>query len=285
MTQRKSGITTRPWTQSTLKRARRSGLQLFGMALVFALCALATVAGVRYFQQSNAFVVKVVNVEGVEEERALEILAYANIREGTPLFSVDRADMAQLIEGHPYVERASVEVEMPGTVKVIVEERRAFALVSANDLYVVDENGIPFTSYDDAHVNLPLLTGDVVDVEEPEHLDTDAILLGLLALHAMRSTDERRVRGESALPLLQETLEEVHLVRGFGVEMVFKGGLRVRLGEHGLSAKLAKMQEILRYLHKRGLDPVELHLDDARRPERVAVRLRPKSEMTEDSGT
>jgi len=281
MSEHLRNITRRPWRGSRLHSAKKQGARAAMFVGAVAAFAVATVFGIRALQTSDVLLVEAVNISGVKEERAREVLSYAQLEQGTPLFAVDPLQVQKKVEAHPYISSCTVEVSLPHTVNIHVDENVPFALVAAETLYVVDDNGKPFTLYQPDHADLPLLTGDVTVPEVADRLDAEAVLLGVLAVHAHRDVKNKLAETSTPLP----ALEEVHLVRGFGVEVVLDGGLRARLGENGLHAKLERLTNIIQHLRNRGHEPAMVHLDDGRRPERVAVRLRPASEMKEDTGS
>lgn len=62
---------------------------------------------------------------------------------------------------------------------------------------------------------------------------------------------------------------------------VLADGTRVVLGEGDYEQKMARLSRVMEALSRQGKGAERVRLDDDRRPERVAVRLRARPEMGE----
>jgi cell division septal protein FtsQ len=69
-----------------------------------------------------------------------------------------------------------------------------------------------------------------------------------------------------------------------GFELVLEDGARVRIGRNDWNDKLARLTEVLRRLEEAGRRASHINIDDDRRPERAAVRLRTEAEMRPAGG-
>lgn len=303
---------TRPILRDVRRREKRAQgpstwktlVRVAVVTIVGGGCAYGASVRIKALTQGEALPVRTVAVKGAPDGRANEIRTYANIKTGAPLLGVDLDAVSQRVLEHPFVAAAAARRVPPDTIEIEVLARRSAALLSAGSTYVVDDSGHPFKRARPGDVlDLPVITGDVVEpvareahaalspaedvegdapapnapVEKPQgKVDVTAVQEALLGLDAI-------VRQ----PELESTvgrLEEIAVERGFGLTFVFASGIRARAGSGLLDSKLARFVRVVRTLREAGHDPAEVFLADERRPERVAVRLRPAPEVASDSG-
>ena len=240
------------------------------------LSALGVVQGAAWLSRTDALPVRSVAVRGVADARAAEVVAYAAVKDGTPLLALDTAAVAARVAEHPWVKDVAVRVVPPDGVEIIVAERAPKALLAVGDLYLVDDTGAPFKA---------ARPGDGLDLPIIAGLDADRV-----AAAGAAGTDDVR----AAVALLAEherqgrpggTVSEVVVVDGVGFDVVFTSGLRARIGRDDFPGKLGRLATVLQKLATEKLQASFVHLDDARRPERVAVRLRGGAERLSSSGT
>jgi cell division protein FtsQ len=243
---------------------------LFGVFI--AVGVLLVVQASEWLRRDDVLPVRTVAVEGASPDRANELRVYAGVPRGAPLFRVDLDEVAARVEEHPHVARAAVRRVPPDGLAIRVEERQAVAVVSADELYLVDDTGVPFKRAQPGDgLDLPLITGverDAFGAQSPAHVER--------ALEV--------VRGFAAAGAPTGELSEVFVGPGLRVEAVVGDGLRVVLGTSGFTDKLARLERVLAELQRRGERASEVFLDDERRPERVAVRLRVVPEMGRKPG-
>ncbi len=100
--------------------------------------------------------VNAVEVEGVTTLSAQELIAVADIPEGTPMMRVDvRAATARLAD-LPQLSSVDVHREWPRTVVLSVSERGAVAVQKESDGWeLLDDKGVPFAVVPDRPKDLP----------------------------------------------------------------------------------------------------------------------------------
>ena len=79
-------------------------------------------------------------------------------------------------------------------------------------------------------------------------------------------------------------LSEVNEIPGGGFEVILDDGARARLGTRDIEGKLRRLVAAEAQLKAKGRSFAFMWLDDARRPERIAVRLRPETETSKVGG-
>src|SRR5512143_1250111 len=85
--------------------------------------------------------VSVVRVEGNAVVSSAEVLRLAAVPRSARLFSVDLAAVRKRVLQNPFIRSVSVNRQGPGGSTVTVTERRPVALLAAEDLLSVDEEG------------------------------------------------------------------------------------------------------------------------------------------------
>lgn len=278
MTRRLATLTTDQIRRPVI-RAQRVGLRV-GVAA--AAGAMAVFGLHLLLRDADVLPLKQVRVQGVDVVVAHEIEAYLDLEKETPLFSIDLDAARKRVEEHPFIRSASLHRIPPETLVVDVVPREAVAVLALKRLYLLDQDGRPFKKAAPGDgLNLPLITG----------IDARAFELGEDRGRASRSqVSEKRVANDNigaALDLIAVNatlthsagpLQEVHMDPALGPVMQYEA-MRIRVGTLDPTEALRQLPEILSRLDRVGRRPAEIHLDNPRRLERVAVRLQPMSEM------
>jgi cell division protein FtsQ len=226
-----------------------------------------------WLESDGVLPVRSIAVTGAEGERAREVTAYADVRHGEPLLGVDLDEVVRRVEQHPFVKSAQVRRIPPDGLEIVVSQRRAVALLAvAGGLYLVDEEARAFKRARPGDgLDLPVITGLAAAALEDEALGALAPALALLRAHT-----------EGGSP--GGALAEVHMETSRRPVAVLAGGLRLVFGEDGFEEKWERARRALEALERRQEAAKSIYLDDGRRPERVAVRLRARPEMDEKPG-
>ncbi len=200
-------------------------------------------------------------VEGRIETKTSEILDALEAERGSPLLGIDVAAAKARLESLPWVKSAVVERQLPGTLRVKVEERKAFALWQlGRRLSVIDREGVVIVREDIARfADRPLVVGEGAELRATEIVD-------LLA-----SEPEMRNRVEAAV-----------LVSGRRWNLRLEGGIEVRLPEEGMEEAWHRLARMVR---EEGLLTRAVTMIDLRQADRAIVRLTPKAaQAPEDPG-
>ena len=85
-----------------------------------------------------------VRYEGVPVDDMAEVQAAAGLRPGTAMFDLDLGAVAGELTALAWVERAAADREWPGTVRIVVEPRRAVAVLGTTEdaAFLVDAEGV-----------------------------------------------------------------------------------------------------------------------------------------------
>lgn len=227
-----------------------------------------------WLREGDVLPLRSVAVSGVEGERAREVVAYAEVAQGEPLLSLDLDLVKARVEQHPFVARANVRRVPPDGLEIEVEERVPRALVSVEGaLYLVDGRGAAQKRARPGDgLDLPVITGLPSSVFEGLGSDEVAPAVAL-ALRVLDAHDAAGAPGGALAEVFMETPERP--------VAVLDDGTRVVLGEGDLDRKMARLGRVVSALSRQGKGAERVRLDDDRRPERVAVRLRARPEMGE----
>jgi cell division protein FtsQ len=255
-------------------RARRWRRVVVALALG-GLSGLGVVHVLDAAMRSDVLPIRNLVIEGAQEHRVAEIVAFAEVSHGAQLFSISLSDVKRRVEEHPWVRRATVRRVAPDGIEVRGEERVARAVAATPVLYVVDDSGTPFKHvWPEDALDLPVVTGLSPErIEGPDGRELLARAIAAIGVYE-RSAD---VGGR---------LEEVAIAPSGSLTLVLGGGLRVAIGNERFDEKIARLARVLRAVAGRPVGrPTHIWLDDERRPERVAVRLVPMAEVPAGSGT
>jgi len=221
----------------------------------------------RYVRRSAAFATREVEIEGRSRLSPEEVMSAADLAYGKNLFEVSPEHARERLAAHPWIEEAKVVRRLPSTYRIQIKERQAIALLQLEAMYLVSERGSVFKRLEASDpVDLPVITG----------VDGARFRADL----AFRRTLLRRVNEllqdyRDAGLWTREPIAEIHAEepRGFTV-YVGRDPIQLRLGEAPFDRKLNRFREILDELKDETARPAYVLLDNVRRPDRVAVRLR-----------
>ncbi|MDP2344919.1 MAG: cell division protein FtsQ/DivIB [Deltaproteobacteria bacterium] len=204
--------------------------------------------------------------------RDSEVKAYAELVEGVPFFGIDTDEVKARVERHPFIREALVRRLPPDTIEIVVQERVARAVVSTpQGMYLLDDDGeVMKRARPGDDVDVPVLSGFVSAASsdlEPSKLG------GALAL--LRAIDKAGIGAR---------VSEIVALPATGFELVLVDGARVRVGDTDFDARLQRLGATEQRLAASGRHFSFMWLDDARHPERVAVRLRSTTETSSTGG-
>ena len=236
---------------------------------------LASVAGValaglvawRIGLQGDFLRIREIRFEGLSRATPAELLEISPVQRGDHLLLCDTDIVAAALRRHPWVADVEVTRDLPDALSVRIAERRAAALVDLGGLYLVDDRGEVFKrAVPGDGLDLPVVTGISREAWVERRAEVEPLLsaaLALLARWAERGLDERA------------PVSEIHIDPDFGTTLwAGEDGLEVRLGQGDLPDKLERLERVLSALAADGQRADVLHLDNRRRPDWVAVRLK-----------
>jgi len=190
-------------------------------------------------------------VEGRARTDSDEILARLGLAVGKPILAVDPEAARAELEALPWVQSASVERQLPGTVFIRLTEREPLALWQENGvIQVIDRDGGVIPGVEPRRfAHLPLVVGP----------DAPAHAAKLIAV--MNSEPDLRKRVTAAVR-----------VGGRRWNVQIEGRIDVRLPEADTAAAWSQLARIER---QQGLLSRDVIVIDLRLPDRLVVRTDP----------
>lgn len=199
------------------------------------------------------FTVQRVLADGRNETTSGQILRAIDVRIGQPILSVDLAAAREKLEALPWVEHATIERRLPGTLHVRLRESEPLALwQKQKQFFLVSRTGKVIDEPRIARfANLLVIVGP----DAPEHLGE---LLDLM----------------NQQPDLSRHVVAAIRVAGRRWNLRFDNGIDVKLPE---ADSAAAWRELARLERQQGLLARDLSIIDLRLPDRLVVRLAPNA--------
>jgi len=250
--------------------------------LVFAITLPILVAmGYRYLTHTPSLGLREVQVEGNVRVTPSEVMAAGGLAHGPNLLALDLDEVEAGLISHPWVRSAKLERILPDRLRVVVSERRPAVVLSMGAMYLVDQQGFLFDRLESGvDPDLPMVTGIVRaqllgenGLEQAERMQR--FLRQAIVLSDQWSSSELgksvQLREIQVDPLLGYSI-----VLGEGAEL--GTGAIARLGHRPLVEQFDKLSVVLSDTNRRQRAMAEIHLDDERDSNRIAVRFRAESE-------
>jgi cell division protein FtsQ len=260
-----------------LYRRLRLVAKIFLVLLAFvALSALCLVC-YRSLLSSPLLQVTRIQVNGCLHLDPQAVIQQAGIPSGANILSLDLDGVSKKLTQHPWIAAAAISREIPDRIRIEIEERKPVALVKGHEFYLADQQGACFAkAAPSEHTGLPIITG-----LEPGTLDSGCNLpreFTVLLENLYRETQ---------LKLPWRLISEIRWNRNTGLSFfTARGGIQVDLGSEDYGIRIAKLEKVLRYLEKKGLQS-QLRGIDLSHGNRVFVRGRfkiPKHNRSKKKG-
>ena len=205
-----------------------------------ALIAVVALAGWAAFL-SPFLKVQRVTVSGGRHTTAQQVARAAGLDSADNLLLVSTASVAAEAARLPWVKTVDVERKLPGTVKVIVTERKPVMVLSAEGRqWLVDSEGRVLDS-NTKDRRLPVIAGSPVGDVEPGTTLRGQEVAGALAVFG------------SLPPSLKQRLDAIVAPTAERLTLALRDGTQVRYGAaQELSSKNEVLQVLLRRLGKQG---------------------------------
>ena len=235
------------------------------------VCALAYggYRGWQSFQTSDSLLVKTIEVDGLNRVAEHEVLTYANLKPGVPVFDIQLHDTAESVRQHPWIDEATVRRRLPDGIFIDVTEFTPGILVSMGNLYLANPEGRIFKrlSRTDS-LDLPVVTGLKPSEDAAQESYNQNVLREAIALH------EKIAEHESVMGRLEEIHHDPHLHWSIVTRHPNQedGVLTMHLGEFP-GRRLSVARQVLGQLRQRTRVPTVIWLDGQTHPERVHIRF------------
>ncbi len=245
-----------------------AGRLLLGALLFLAIAGASSFGLYRYVSTSSRFAVKTILVEGAAHRSQPDVAKKAGVELGKNVFSIDLEAARRGLLSDPWIERASVDRKLPGTLLIHVTEREPLALVALGDeLYLAGRGGEVFKRVEPGDpVDLPLITGLGGTGELVR--DREGLMASVRRAQEL-AADYTRLGPRSY------GLQEVHATSEGTFELlVGRDGVRLVMGKPPYRLKIERAARVLAETARRKGQPLVIFLDNEAHPERVVARLR-----------
>jgi len=227
------------------------------MVLLFAATAIAGIVSagrveevVGDISQATGLAIDKIRITGQMETSEVAVLDKLALPPNAALPLVDLEAARERIEQLPWVQNASLRKIYPATLKIVIDERRPYALWQHDQtLSVIDEDGRIVGQAGSSHRNLVRVVGKGAELRAGE----------AMALAA-------------AVPAVHDQLKAAILVNERRWDLVLDNGVTLMLPEHGAEAALKRIGA---YDANNGLLSKDIVVVDMRLDDRMFVRLSP----------
>jgi cell division protein FtsQ len=245
---------------------------VWGARLLFlaAVTAGAVAAGrllEHYVRTAKAFATSEIQIAGTSRLSQADVSSAAGLALGKNVFEVSPEQARARLIAQPWIADASVTRRLPGSYRIEIREHQPAALLKLEALYLVSEEASVLKRLEPGDpVDLPVITGvDPAQFRSDLPFRTALLVNAVALLHDYR--DAGLWRREPIAEIHAESDEAFALYLG-------EDAMSVRLGARPYRKKLQRLRRILDELRHDAARPAYVYLDNVRRPDRVAVRLR-----------
>lgn len=246
-----------------------STLQLVAGVLVVLSASVAVAWGARrYVTTSHRFSIRTITVDGTQRRTAEEVATLAGLAVGKNIFSVEPARAEAGILADPWIEKAKVVRNLPGTIDIVIAEREARALCSiGGELYLVTRDGDLFKkAASDDPTDMPVITGVL-----PEQITKDragVVLSNKRVLDVAEDLDKVGIAR-------RYPIQELHTnTDGSLVVTIGREAILLHFGQPPYREKIEQAARVLNEVARRKASASVVFLDNNAHPERVVVRMK-----------
>lgn len=241
---------------------------LAGLAVVVVASSAVAYSLHRYALTTHRFAIQKVDLHGARRLGPDAVRTAAGIEIGKNLFAFDTRKAEEALLSDRWVSSARVTRELPGTLRVEIVERDAYAVAILGDRpWLVTREGEPFTEIQqDDPYDLPILSGVSAQAIARDRAG---------AIERLKvGTDLLRQYERLGVAKVHPAQEVALGSSGHAVLTVGKSGITLELGRPPYARKLSMAERVAGELSKKGRAPGIVFLDNDAHPERVVVRMR-----------
>lgn len=177
-----------------------------------------------FFAISGFFALDKVIILGNSKVTDEDIINLAHLDKGINLFTVEQDVIQECLPIEPRIKSARMERKMPGTIKIIITEREAVALLNVGQAVVeIDEEGRILDRYYEVYGQaLPLITG------------ADTKGQGLVpGCYLSGEQIDKALEVLISLPEEADDIGEVNVADPLSIKLYTISGIEIRLGDSG----------------------------------------------------
>jgi len=148
-------------------------LRLFMWLCIGISGVLITICAAAYIANSAVFNVKHIEIRGISQVKADEVLTLLDIEKGDNILSWDMNEARKRLQKHPWIKELSISRNfVPASIEVVVQEHKAAATLFLKDRpYLISEEGLVFISSPSTYYGLMIQAEDYTRQDMKEGLD------------------------------------------------------------------------------------------------------------------
>jgi cell division septal protein FtsQ len=241
---------------------------VFAICTLLALFAIAN-AGYRALLDSPYFKLKEIRVVGVSQDLAREVsyMVHQTLGEDPNTLSLSVRNIRQLLEQHPRLRTATVEVAYPHALVITAVERTPTAILAAEGFYLLARDGVVIQQLrprDLRNYALPYVTGVASDlVEVGKKVPSAGLTRALEMLELLHDRNPELYSWFSEVNIRKDPVTELE-----NVTARLRGGMEVLFGTANPSEKLALLDLYIQQ-QQQGRDPFSAAYVDLRVPNQI----------------
>jgi cell division protein FtsQ len=188
---------------------------------------------------STGFIVKAINVSGVNRKSASLVLEGLAIRKGESMLKMSAKEICQHISSKSFVKSVIVSKNLPNIININIVEKEPIAIFQQNSkFFLIDKDGEIIEEVSSRERKLPVVIGDGSN------------------LRAMQIVNE-----VSRFKYITSRIERMILVRKRRWDLVLIGGIRVKLPKKNVEKALEALSTLLNKDCIRGAKTIDLRID------------------------
>lgn len=196
----------------------------------------ASLICVYLFLHSSFFAIDKINITGLNMVSQEEVAKISGITKGNNIFQINERSIARAVTVHPLIKSATVLRHLPRTVEIKVEERKVWAIIPLQDMFLyVDEYGICM----DKQVRFSMDQYPVITLEVPPTRINIGQEVNKKAVGMVKKVSE-------ALPQEERVqISDYHYINSTGELIIYtSGGTEVKFGT------MDRFEEKIGYMHQ-----------------------------------
>ncbi len=242
---------------------------------LISLCFILMASGVslpllhRLLSDSSFFTIETIELSSQSTHVSTkEMQAYLAPYIGKSLFAIDIDEVTEKAQQHPWIKTIAIRRFPPHELHVDFREHTPVALISLQQLYLIDNEGVLFKlSEKNDTLGLPIITGIARQgFLENKPIEKYQIKNALAALNEHIAANSPGGK-----------ISELHISNAFRVTVHFQSGLEVILGKDDYQRKWLKLLQTLSILQEKKEDLEYAYLDDYPNSDQVAIRFKKTS--------
>ncbi|WP_165442918.1 cell division protein FtsQ/DivIB [Senegalia massiliensis] len=212
------------------------------------------------FTQTTLFHIKNIDIKGKSELEDEKIILASGIVKGENIFKINKKTIVENLTNHPYIKAAKVDMKLPDTVVVNIQERREVIVYNNNGNYIyIDKEGFVLNTLSKLkNKNIPLLeTTQSIEYELNKKINFKNNNYISEVLKLLNNYNKEEYSYEISKIIEQEK----------NTTLVLNSGINVALdGLNDIKYKLEFIEKIVKDLDEKDISAKQIKFDKGKNP-------------------